>query len=158
MKNHSNPTPRAHSVCDCQKSRKHECPIPGACNQNGAIYQATVSTDDGREETYVGLANKFKKRFTKHRATLQSRTADGQTTMSNYVWEQKDKNMDPKVSWKILGKNVPDFSPVTNICRLCTREKFQIVLNPIVASLNHHIEIFSACRHKPIYLIGDPPD
>jgi hypothetical protein len=39
----------------------------------------------------------------KHRATLQSRTADGQTTMYNYVWEQKDKNMDPKVSWKIQG-------------------------------------------------------
>ena len=50
----------------------------------------------------MGLAKKFKKRFTKHRATLQSRTADGQTTMSNYDWEQKDKNMDPKVSWKIL--------------------------------------------------------
>jgi RNase P subunit RPR2 len=36
---------------NCQKSRKKDGPIPGACNQNGAIYQSTVSTSNGREET-----------------------------------------------------------------------------------------------------------
>ena len=28
--------------CNCQKSRKGECPIPGECNQKGVIYQAQV--------------------------------------------------------------------------------------------------------------------
>jgi hypothetical protein len=158
LKTHTNPTQRVQAVCNCQISRKQDCPVPGACNQDGAIYEATVVTSDGRKESYVGLAKNFKKRFTKHRATLKSRSADGQTTLSNYVWEQRDKQMDPKLSWKFLEKNVPDFNPVSGICKLCTREKFQIVLNPGVASLNHRTEMFSCCRHKPLYLIGDPPD
>ena len=112
LKSHTNPTPRGPAECNCQKSRKQECPIPGGCNQDGAIYQATVATSDGREESYVGLAKNFKKRFNKHRATLKNRGTDGQTTLSKYVWEQKDLNMNPEVYWKILEKNVPN--PVTN--------------------------------------------
>ena len=110
--------------------------MPGACNQDGAVYQETVSTDDGREESYVGLAKNFKKRFMKHRATLKSKNADGQTTLSRYVWEQRERQMNPTISWKMLEKNIPDFNPVSEICKLCTREKFQIVLNPGLATLN----------------------
>jgi hypothetical protein len=94
----------------------------------------------------------------KHRATLKSRNTEGQTTLSNYVWEERDKQMDPKVSWNFFEKNVPDSNPVSGLCKLCTREKFQIVLNPGVAWLNHRTEMFAYCRHKPLYLIGDPPD
>ena len=153
-----NPTPRPKAKCNCQKSKKHECPVPGECNQDGAIYQATVSTNDGRVESYVGLARNFKKRYAKHKATLTSRHADGQTTLSNFVWEQTDEGKDPKVSWKFLERNLPDFNPITGNCHLCTREKFQIVLNPSVATLNHRTEIFSCCRHRSTFLIGDPPD
>ena len=75
-----NPTPRPAATCNCQRSRKAECPVPGACNQDGAVYQATVSTNDGRIEKYVGLAKNFKKRFRKHRTTIKNKHADGQTT------------------------------------------------------------------------------
>ena len=34
--------------------------MPGACNQDGAIYEAKVTTDDGRVESYMGLAKNFK--------------------------------------------------------------------------------------------------
>ena len=47
--------------CNRQVSKKAECPIPGACNQNGAVYEAKVTTEDGRVESYVGLAKKFQK-------------------------------------------------------------------------------------------------
>ena len=133
-------------------------PIPGACNQDGAIYQATVTTNDGSVESYVGLARNFKKRFGKHRATLKSSQAEGQTTMSNYVHQKRGEGKEPKVTWRILEKNVPDFNPVSGTCQLCTREKFQIVLNPGLATLNHRNEIFSCCRHRLTFLIGDPPD
>ena len=33
------------------------------CNQNGAIYEAVVTTNDGKRESYVGLAKNFKTRF-----------------------------------------------------------------------------------------------
>ena len=132
--------------------------MSGQCNQNGAIYEATVATDNGVVESYVGLAKNFKKRFSKHKATLASRSADGQTTLSRYVHRTTDEGLNPKVSWKYLEKNVPDFNPVSEICQLCTREKCQIALNPRVATLNQKTEIFSSCRHRPNYIIGDPPD
>ena len=50
--------------------------MPGYCNQNGAIYEATVATDDDVVESYVGLAKNCKKRFIKHKATLASRSPD----------------------------------------------------------------------------------
>jgi hypothetical protein len=74
------------------------------------------------------------------------------------VWRKKDEGWNPKVAWKFLDKNVPDFNPVTEICKLCTREKFHILLNPAVATLNHKTEIFSSCRHRLTYIIGDPPE
>ena len=84
----------------------------------------------------------------KHKKALSDRYADGQTTLSRHVWEQRDKGKDPVVAWKYLEKNVPDFNPVSGLCKLCTREKFQIVLNPSVATLNHRTEMFASCRHK----------
>ena len=56
LRTHTNPTPLASATCNCQISTRHECPISGACNQDGAIYEAVVTTDDGRKESYVGLA------------------------------------------------------------------------------------------------------
>ena len=53
--------------CNCQKSRVGECPIPGACNTDGVVYQAKVKNSLGGQETYVGLAQNFKERFRKHR-------------------------------------------------------------------------------------------
>ena len=158
LKNFANPQPKPQAKCNCQKSRKEECPVPGGCNQDGAVYQTTVNTSDGKEEYYVGLAKNFKTRFRKHRTTLKDREAEGQTTMSKYYWRKVDEGTNPKVSWKFLEKDVPDFNPVTGLCKLCTREKYNIVLNPGVATLNHRLEIFAFCRHKPLYLIGDPPD
>ena len=122
------------------------------------VYEATVATADGRTESYVGLARNFKRRWPKHKSTLQNRNADGQTTLSTYVHKMRDDNLDPKVKWKVLESNIPDFDTVTGTCKLCTREKFQIALNPSVASLNSRIEIFSHCRHKALYILGDPPD
>ena len=52
-KNSSKPKPS----CNCRI--KEDCPIPGACNQSGVIYQATVKNNKGTEETYIGLASKF---------------------------------------------------------------------------------------------------
>ena len=152
------PTIKPKSTCNCQVSKKQDCPVPGACNTNGVIYEAIVKTDDGEVESYVGLAKNFKKRYSKHKATLAGRNADGQTTMSKYTWRKRDEGLNPSVSWKYLETNIPNFNPITGICQLCTREKFQIALNPHVATLNSKTEIFSSCRHRPQYLIGEPPD
>ena len=106
----------------------------------------------------MGLAKNFKKRWPKHKKTLEDQDADGQTTLSRYVWKKREEGLCPQVKWHFLEKNIPDFNPITEICKLCTREKYQIVLNPKVATLNSRLEVFSYCKHKDCYVIGDPPD
>ena len=120
-----------------------ECPIPGACNTNGVVYQATVRSSGGEEEHYVGLAQHFKTRFRTHRANLAQKKPEGSITLYNYFWKEKEGGKDPKVEWKILEKNLQTFNPVTEICRLCTREKFNIVMNPEKATLNSRQSIIT---------------
>ena len=98
------------------------------------------------------LAKNVKKPFRKHGTTLKDRHAEGP------FHQKRDHRKEPVVSWEFLEKNVPDFNPISGVCELCTREKFQIVLNPSVATLNHRTEIFAHRRHKQFYIIGDPPD
>ena len=144
--------------CNCKPSFKADCPMPGKCNQDGVVYQTTISSDGGKVNNYVGLAKNFKKRWGKHKSTLGDSEADGQTTMSKYYWKEKNAGRDPKLSWKYLEKNIPTFNPITAKCRLCLREKFNIVLKPELASLNKRTEVFAHCRHIRFKLITIPPD
>ena len=149
---------RKQPSCNCQKSKVGDCPIPGACNTDGAVYQATVTNNKGEEEFYIGLAKNFKKRYSKHKATLNEYKPEGNTTLSTHYWKEKEAGGDPKIKWKILEKHIPTFNPVTGVCKLCIREKFNIVMKPGLATLNSRQEIFAYCRHKLSKLIGKPPD
>ena len=150
----SRPTPR----CNCQKSKKDECPVPGACNQRGVVYQATVSSEGGRSvQTYVGLAKDFKARYSKHKSSMETPSPENSTTLSTHFLSQKTAGLDPKLSWKFLKTNLPSFNPVTKKCILCINEKFYILFKPDEATLNSRSEIFSACRHKKSELLV-PPD
>ena len=84
------------------------------CNQDGAVYSATVSTTDGRAESYLGLPRNFK-RWPKHNTT-GDRNADGKTILSTYVWRKRDEGLSPTVSWKYLKKNITEFNTITGTC------------------------------------------
>ena len=144
--------------CNCQKRFRKDCPIPGACNQDGVVYQATVTNNKGEGENYVGLAKNFKKRYRKHKDSLEKVNPNNSTTLSTYVWKEREEGREPLVSWKILEKNVPLYNPVTRGCKLCLREKFNIAFNPHLATLNSRNEIFGHCRHIEEMLVGQPPD
>ena len=106
----------------------------------------------------MGLAKDFKQRWRKHRDSLKYEDFDGHTRLSRFIWQKRGEGFNPKVSWRILEKNVSDFNPITGVCRLCTREKYRIVLDPSSATLNKRTELFAQCRHKNAYLIEEPPD
>ena len=145
-------------TCNCQRNLKGSCPIPGACNQKGVIYQATVTCDGGGQKSYIGLAAVFKKRFYKHKDSLQVKNPQNSTTLSTHFWNKTENGENPKVSWTIIESNIPTFNPVTKSCKLCLREKFDIVLNPHLATLNSRNEIFAHCRHMGSKLIDQKPD
>merc|ERR1712030_67257 len=62
--------PKPVANCNCKPTFKPNCPMSGECNQDGTIYQATVKTNNGKLETYTGLAKNFKKRYGKHKKCL----------------------------------------------------------------------------------------
>ena len=117
-----------------------------------------MTLDTGKVGTYVGLAKNFKRRYPKHKKCLLDETAEGGTALSTYYWQEQNAGRNPKVNWKFLGENVPIFNPISNRCRLCLREKYNIVLKPNLASLNSRQEIFAHCRHLQSELLDAAPD
>ena len=131
--------------------------MPGECNTNGVVYHATVTTSNGDNETYIGFANFFKKRYSKHKATLLAKPTDGKTSLSTHFWKENDLGNDPVVSWMYIETNIPTFNTVTRQCKLFLKEFCYIVLRQRLATLNSRQEIVSQCRHMESKLLGGPP-
>ena len=130
--------------CNC---RKFPCPLNNGCLVDKVVYKATVSTNDS-VETYTGLTgNTFKERYGGHKTSFNLRRYAKSTTLSKYVWKQKDENKNYDVDWSIIDR-APSFNPTTRSCRLCLKEKFYIMFYPSAATLNDRSEFFSTCRHR----------
>ena len=133
-------------LCNCRK--KDECPLDGKCLSSNIIYQATVTTENGSKDTYVGLtANTFKQRLAQHKSSFKNKAKKGETTLSQHIWSLKDKNVSHNIKWKIISK-AKSFSPITEKCYLCTKEKSYIIFKPKMCSLNTRNELATHCRHK----------
>ena len=119
--------------------------IVWACG--GRIKRKVVSNNSNKQ-TYTGLTrNTFKKRFYGHRSSFTNKEKEHSTTLSTYVWQLQDNNVNFDINWKIIGRAKP-FNPVTKKCNLCIKEKYHIIFQPESASLNQRSELFSTCRHR----------
>ena len=137
--------------CNCRD--KNKCPVEGECQKMGVIYQAEVTREDNVVDTYIGLAaTSFKDRWRNHTSSFRTRNPKNSTTLSKYVWELEDKNIKHEVKWKIVG-TAPPYNHVTNQCKLCIREKYFIIFQPEMASINSRSEIAGSCAHKKSELL-----
>ena len=93
----------------------------------------------------------FKDRYRNHKSSFKHQR-NSNTTLSRHIWDLKSKNIDYQVTWKILDRAKP-FSPVTQLCNLCTKEKYFIIFEPNEASLNKKEELFNYCLHKSSQLL-----
>ena len=143
--------------CNCQRMNRPECPMPGMCNVYNVVYGATVTRDDnGHIETYTGVSKDFKDRYRKHKKSFRDRSAK-QTTLSSYIWDLKDQDVQFDVSWRVIDRG-PPFNPVNYVCRLCTSEKYHILFSRQGATLNQRSEFFQKCWHvKPQLLANHKP-
>ena len=132
--------------CNC-KQGPQTCPVEGACQTKGVIYEATVTTNTGKKETYTGLTSRrFKDRYYEHTSDINNEKNEG-TSLSNYIWTLKNENTPYRITWKIITR-AQSFNPSTKRCNLCIREKFCIMFRAEGASLNSRSEFFSTCRHR----------
>ena len=138
--------------CNCSKN--NVSPLGGKCLEKNVIYQAKVTqiSDPSKTETYVGLCmTTFKDRFRNHKTSFKHRK-NSNTTLSSHIWDLKDQNIDYELTWKILDRGKP-FSPVSQICNLCTKEKYFILFEPNQATLNKKEELYNYCLHKSSQLL-----
>ena len=149
--------------CNCQPSKKAQCPLPGQCHtdRNGrvesVVYRAKITRQDtGAVEYYTGLTGgMFKKRWYKHIADIRNYNPDDGSfgkRMSKYVGKLKADNISCDISWSIVLR-APTYNPITRSCRLCLLEKYLIMFESAGATLNVKSEFFSTCLHKQKLLL-----
>ena len=137
-------------MCNCRNET--ECPLEGECLQDEIVYQATVTTRE-KAETYVGLtATDFKTRWRNHQMSFKHEKRRNDTELSKHLWKLKEKKEDYTISWNILAK-ARAYTNATKRCNLCITEKFFILSNPQMATLNKRNELISNCRHRRKYIL-----
>ena len=141
--------------CSCPKTK--ECPLDKKCLSDEIIYQATVMEPEAEPKTYIGLCSTdFKARLGVHKDSFKNpQKLNIQTSLSRHIQQLETKNIEPVVTWKLIDRG-RTFSPITNVCQLCTREAYYILFHPDSASLNSRSELYSACRHKKSKLLFPP--
>ena len=84
------------------------------------IYQASVNSEWGKTENYVGLtASTFKETFlSRHIFNCNHKNSKG-TILRAHIWNLKKENKKFDKSWKILQHTKP-FTPENGQCALCT--------------------------------------
>ena len=141
-----NPVTPMTQLCNC--SVKSNCPLNNQCLTPRVIYQAEIKNNcDDECKTYIGLAgNTFKERFYGHVKSFKHRKYSKETELSKYIWELKDENKQPLVTWKVLKKINNRLN--SKQCILCLSEKYYIIKNiDDVNMLNKRSEFISKCRH-----------
>ena len=127
--------------------------IDGKCLTKEVVYQATVTKQDGGQETYVGLTElTFKTRYTGHMSNARNQPQRNATTLSSHLWDLKDKDTPYTITWKVLAQ-AKAYAPGNKRCNLCLKEKFFIIYKPEMSTLNSRNELVSACRHRRKFLL-----
>lgn len=140
--------------CNCQRSKKHRCPIKDNCNQKDVIYHATVRGGN-EDKKYIGSTMDFKKRWYQHNLSFRENGHKSDTTLAGYVWEA-GLNPEPDIEWSILKTATPHVKG-GRTCDLCLTEKLFIsktFQNP--QYLNQRTELALKCRHRRGYLLTPP--
>ena len=146
------PQPNADLHCNCQRSRKADCPLPNRCSVTDLVYRATITRlDTNTSATQTGCTVNFKKRYGQYLHSFKNENAN-HTCLCNEVWKYKKANIPYQITWDIVAR-APPYNPAIGYCDLCTEEKYRIMFEPGGASLNQRSEFFAHCYHKQPQLL-----
>ena len=116
---------------------------------NSIVYKASVTTKENTPviKTYHGMTGgQFKSRYSGHKHDMKNRDKYG-TTLSRHIWRLRDTNIRFEIKWEIKEK-APKYNPGGKDCKLCSAEKYHILLEDDKRSLNVRSELLSKCRHR----------
>ena len=133
--------------CNCRT--KESWPLQKQCLIPKIIYQADVENDTNSEtKFYFGLTETpFKDRFGNHTRDFKHKTYSKSTELSKYIWDLKDRGINPIVKWSIVEKIHSNTK--INYCKLCLLEKLYIIdFIDDNRLLNKRNEFISGCKHQ----------
>ena len=134
--------------CSCAKDKT--CPVGNKCKTRSVVYEATIHHDNTKVK-YIGMTgNEFKDRYTAHIRTTKNPEKRKETELSKYIWSLKDKDIDYKITWKIL-QTARAYVGGAIRCNLCLAEKYHILMNNNI--INKKTELLNKCPHRRKYLI-----
>ena len=156
--------------CSCPKKTRvaGECPLGGECLAECIVYKAevkvkvprgVVEVEDALGKTYLGLVEpEWKLRQGNHKSDFKTASRRDATCLSTHIWSLKDKGLvedkDFTISWALVAR-AKAYSPSSDCCRLCLKEKSLMILKPEWAELNSRDEFFNHCRHKNKLLLAN---
>ena len=136
------------SLCNCRDRVK--CPLNGECLTKNIIYEAKVTTANNEERLYVGsTANAFKERFSGHKCSFKNKTKRKSTALSEYIWKNKDNNIEYEIQWKILQR-IRAPKSTKDGCITCNLERLEIARTDKRKRLNKRNELISTCPHNKL--------
>ena len=128
--------------------------MPGRCLKSAIIYKATVSGEE-EEKTYIGGTEQtFKKRFPKHKDSIEKEKYKSATSLSKYVWDLKNRGSNFSIKWDIVKESTP-YQCGTRKCDICLSEKMFILLADPKHTINKHTELMQKCRHVNKYKLSN---
>ena len=134
--------------CNC-RANGPPCPLGGECQVKSIVYKATVTTKEDSPiiKTYHGMTGgDFKSRFSGHKHDMKNRDKYG-TTLSRHIWRLRDMGIRFEIKWEIKEK-AQKYNPGGKDCKLCSAEKYHILMEDDKRSLNVRSELLSKCRHR----------
>lgn len=142
-------TEEKEETCNCTK----ECPLnKEGCRRKNVVYEATVKTKE-ETRTYIGLtSSEFKKRHSSHKTDFKYEKYRNSTTLSEYIWKNKDENKEYEINWNIIDTS-KELRNGQKECKLCLKESLAILKNKKGNGMNKRTEILNTCRHASKFLL-----
>ena len=131
--------------CNCQRSRKPNCPVPGMCTTENVCYRCEVVRGDNHNcDNYTGQTSRpIKTRIREHLRDARkfNPVQPKGSRLSQHIGNLFLNNTPHTLNWSILAQ-IRSFPPVTNFCLLCNVEKTFIIYNPELANINSRNELY----------------
>ena len=87
-----NPTNTDTLPCNCQDKTK--CPVPDACRTKTVVYTAVVTAEDTERVYHGSTEGEVKARISGHETSFRHRQYEHETSLSQYIWQLKDRDLD----------------------------------------------------------------
>ena len=86
---------------------KEKCPLAEECLTKNVIYQAVVTTPQGKEFNVGLTATEFKTRYRNHLSSFKDPKKKNATELSKHIWRLKENNIEFTITWEIVARAKP---------------------------------------------------